>query len=159
MRQTLHDYVVGHFEKWRSFPSEESSYLVCYKFAKLTNRAPRLGDFVPCDNEGNVLEKPECDCLTVLDKERCGQWDKKHPCMEYQQAFDRVIFKGDWKVIEGSNSDHTRIYCKQLNTTIDFELSGVSLIRTDSIGFVLERGVVNRIEELPSEIEFKDGVV
>ena len=161
MRKTLHDYVVEKFEERIELKSAHSKFVSkVHRFAKLTNRAPRLGDFVPTDEDDNVLEEPKywkehlSGLIAMADT---GIHLEK--CKQYQTAKDRVIFKGEWEVVKGSNSNHTRIYCEQLHTTIDFELSGVSLIRTDRSGFVLQRGAIDRIEDLPREIEFKEGVI
>ena len=153
MRPTLHEY---NLQKLSDLDCTAISDVL--NFTKLTNRAPRLGDFVPCDLSGNPTPKPDMDKVPdmppELQSEYWEEWNR-----EYDMSLSKVIFAGDWEVVKGSNSNHTRIYCEQLHKTIDFELSGVSAIRTDSIGFVLERGVVDRIEELPREIEFKDGVI
>ena len=164
MRKTLHEYIDGFDSDARSTRDALTDFAEnVTNYAKLTNRAPRLGDFIECDEEGNVLEEPqEFEYIFGLgDKPRKLVIDPKYQTdlEKYQAAKSRVIFKGDWKVVKGSNSNHTRIYCEQLNTTIDFEWSGVSLIRTDRSGFVLQRGAIDRIEDLPREIEFKDGVI
>jgi hypothetical protein len=157
MRQTLQEYTI---EYGNSVYDSEIAIKDVLNYAKLTNRAPRLGDFVPTDEDDNVLEEPKywkehlSGLIAMADT---GIHLEK--CKQYQTAKDRVIFKGEWEVVKGSNSNHTRIYCEQLHTTIDFELSGVSLIRTDRSGFVLQRGAIDRIEDLPREIEFKEGVI
>ena len=150
MRPTLHDYVIEQFEKWRSFPSEKSSYLVCYNFAKLTNRAPRLGDFVPCDEDGNVLEEPNLDDFIFEEHPELVGNPKEYNydafekyLNEYQAAQDRVIFAGDWEVVQSFES----------HTVIQNE-NGVRIIfvgKEVSIG----SKEINRIEELPREIDFK----
>jgi hypothetical protein len=153
MRKTLHEYVI---EQGLTSANSDIRFLKAIQYAALTDRAPELEDFIHCDDEGNVLKKP--DRLHYSTSEIEGGLFKSDN-QEYQEAKDRVIFKGDWEVVKGSNSNHTRIYCEQLHTTIDFELSGISLIRTDRSGFVLERGAIDRIEDLPREIEFKDGLI
>ena len=71
---------------------------------------------------------------------------------------ENAIFKGEWEVVWHSNAPHPRIYSSEYRTAIDFEESGVSLVRTDELGFVIQRGRIDRIEELPIEIEFKDEI-
>lgn len=53
----------------------------------------KLGMFVPCDDDGNVLTKPsfECDCRSVFDTEMCGNYFE---CEEYNKAKEKVLFEG-----------------------------------------------------------------
>lgn len=163
MRKTLHEYVIEidnriSSKNWDRFDVAKGlDNIVAY--AALTNRAPKLGDFIPCDEDGNVLEEPKNFKQWMRKELNVSYYIYSNNYVQYQAAKDRVIFKGEWEVVKGSNSNHTRIYCEQLYTTIDFELSEVSLIRTDRSGFVLERGGIDRIENLPREIEFKDNLI
>jgi len=52
-------------------------------YAEFLSKPLQLGFFVPCDLDGNVLNKPECS----LGKECASP-----PCVEYQEAKYRVIF-------------------------------------------------------------------
>ena len=71
----------------------------CYpviNYAKFLNQTPTLGDFIPCDLKGNVLEKPRPMTGTALlsmndnDYKRIG---------EYQAALERVKFE-DFEMLE-----------------------------------------------------------
>lgn len=73
--------------------------------AKLLKSKPKLGHFLPCDDEGKPMEKPEhydnwtgstyegAYNIGVIDNEYCRK------CEAYQQALDRVLWEGDWKLI------------------------------------------------------------
>ena len=153
MRPTLHDY---NLQKLSELDCTAISDVL--NFTKLTNRAPRLGDFVPCDEDGNVLEEPK-------------NYYSLGNCKEYQAAQDRVIFAGDWEVVETGFDTLTHHYLdseylgKSYNLTvisngthnIEFRDNdcGVWLSNKNHIGELQ----INRIEELPREIEFKDGVI
>lgn len=85
--------------------------------AKFLQQTPTLGMFVPCDEEGNVLEEPEKynDWLKFKNKYEYGEFYTKK-CKQYQQAQQRVIFEG-WELAkkeEGSikivNKEKERIY-------------------------------------------------
>ena len=54
-------------------------------YANFLNQPLALGMFVPCDEEGNMLEKPECTC--DVNKKTCK-------LNEYQEAKEKVLFKG-----------------------------------------------------------------
>jgi hypothetical protein len=56
---------------------------VVYKWAKFLGQKPELWMFIPCDEEGNVLEEP----LHYAEFTR-------YETNKYQQALSRVIFEG-----------------------------------------------------------------
>ena len=150
MRPTLHDYVIDGFNEKELFPRE------AYNFAKLTNRAPRLGDFVPCDDDSNVLEKPE----GYINWLRAGTANFHHneQCLEYQAAQDRVIFNGDWEVID-QDLDWVQIRSKDLKLDIEWSGNECDVTVWDSNWNTCDYLSANRIDDLPRQIEFKEGVV
>ena len=147
MRPTLHDYVIEQQNRGLFVNENVSDKLyLCYNFANLTNRAPRLGDFIPCDEDGNVLEKPYS--LSYY-SDICGYQHGQNKIAQYKAALDRVIFKGDWEVEEVG--EHY-IFLKSKGIILQWKISVQK--------FINERGQpINRIEDLPREIEFKEGVV
>ena len=163
MRKTLHEFTIEQYRK--PFKMSETFHMKlkrCYDYAELTGRKPKLGDFVPCDLDGNVLEEPsERDIRARYD---CSfysyMWQApfEEAKMQYKAAKSRVIFKGEWEVVWHSKAPHPRIYSSEYRTAIDFEESGVSLVRIDKSGFVIQRGRIYRIEDLPPQIEFKDEI-
>jgi hypothetical protein len=138
MRKTLHEYVIDCYynNKIENDGVSEQLLIDIIYFAKLTNRTPKLGDFIPCDEEGNVLDEP-VDTIGGVEF-----YAKK-----YQAAKDRVIFKGDWEVVK-LGSDY--IILANEKDSISFWYSGKVQVFGKSI---------TRIEDLPREIEFKDGVI
>lgn len=61
-------------------------------YANFLKQPLTIGIFIPCDENGSVLEEPiECDCLTQYDKECCGMFFK---CKEYAKAKERCLFEG-----------------------------------------------------------------
>jgi len=156
MRPTLHEYVI---EQASNCSDWVTKFARVQKFTKLTNRALRLGDFVPTDEDDNVLEEPKywkehlSGLIAMADT---GIHLEK--CKQYQTAKDKVIFAGDWEVVT-SNEFITRIHSKTTNITIDFDSIRIGLVRTDKSGFVIEKSYPCRIEDLPRGIEFKNGVI
>ena len=57
MRKTLHEYVIDCYynNKIENDGVSEQLLIDIIYFAKLTNREPELGDFIPCDEEGLSL--------------------------------------------------------------------------------------------------------
>ena len=59
MRPTTNEYVIGFDSDAKTTRDALTDFAEKVTiFAKLTNRAPRLGDFVPTDEDGNVLKEP-----------------------------------------------------------------------------------------------------
>lgn len=58
-----------------------------------------LGMFVPCDSEGNVLKKKEPKDFGYNEESTTSKSWKAYEKydLEYQQAQERVLFKGNWK--------------------------------------------------------------
>jgi hypothetical protein len=143
MRKTLHEYVIEFDSNAQTIRDSVMDFteLVC-KYAEITNRAPRLGDFVPCDEEGNVLENPD---IHYLDHSIAVALN-----YEYQTAKDKVIFDGfEYKKLKHGVEQLKHKDCKiwiehDRNTWTDVTTQPKS---------------INRIEDLPREIEFKDEVI
>ena len=170
MRPTTNEYVIEQLE--------ENGYMAIapvLNFAKLTNRAPRLGDFVPTDEDGNVLKEPNASM------EKYNHYNVVQSTFQlrlyesdvskYQTAKDKVIFAGDWEVLETGFDTLTHHYLDSeylgksysltviSNGTHNIEFRdndcGVWLSNKNHIGELQ----INRIEDLPREIEFKKGVI
>jgi len=144
MRKTLHDYIIAK-EAECATPAGinvKKFYQDVIKHAKLTNRQPSLGDFVPTDEDGNVLKKPDIHSLDHSIAVAIHQ--------EYQQALDRVIFKGDWECEVINRNGSIRVQDTLTGNRVVFHR-----------GYTTAKGVgiVSKIEDLPREIEFKEGVI
>lgn len=74
---------------------QKVSHTQIIKYAKFLKQPLTLGMFVPCDEDGNVLEEPIDDS----DRGRC-EYDLlkkltfKEKSEKYQQAKERVLFEG-----------------------------------------------------------------
>ena len=60
-------------------------------YAQFLSQKPEKWMFVPCDEEGNVLEEPE-NVYPFATNEESIEYDELFD--EYKQALDRVIFEG-----------------------------------------------------------------
>ena len=63
------------------------------KYANFISQKPELWMFVPCDEDGNVLEEPENYKEWLLDTPYDFLYKYEH-CLQYQQAQSKVLFKG-----------------------------------------------------------------
>jgi len=68
------------------------SYDMFVNYATFLSKKVKLSDFVPTDENGNVLEEPNCECLTEYDREGCCSTTTK--CWHYKNALSKVIFDG-----------------------------------------------------------------
>lgn len=72
------------------------------KYANFLSQKPQKWMFVPCDDEGNVLEEPKAEDYFPTDKpidqfteeDKIGFSNYYSPMMIFEQAKDRVIFDG-----------------------------------------------------------------
>ena len=130
MRKTLHEFVIDVYDK-ADATLESCATALDYvnDYAKLTNRAPRLRDFISCDEQG----KP----ITLSERGEKSEHERVEEQNRYQEAIGRVIFQGEWEV------------CGR---------HGYEFVLGDGrINILLSE--YNRIKDLPREIEFKEGVI
>ena len=73
------DYIIEQHEQCVSSTDRTYNYAIFLK------QPLELWMFVPCDEEGKVLEKPDCSL---------GKDCASPPCARYQQAKERCLFKG-----------------------------------------------------------------
>jgi len=69
-------------EKNKAEEVTRQSYIECSKYAIFLKQPLKLGMFVPCDLDGNVLEDANRSTHTDIE------------CLEYQQAKERCLFEG-----------------------------------------------------------------
>lgn len=111
-------------EKYRDKPVPYSSHArrvalyKAYSLAKLLKSTPTLGDFIPCDEDGRLLSNPkesdeyQWDVIHEQlknegyregsEEEVCKiiEEGKKRHLKAYQEAEQRVLWEGEWKVID-----------------------------------------------------------
>lgn len=89
---------------WK-FPTAELEKI--FRKKNFLKSAPKLGDYVPTNEKGEVMEKP-------FD---FGNWEKAHYPSEkrmkiheqFQEALDRVMWQG-WEVKQSLKKDHYILY-------------------------------------------------
>ena len=72
----------------KKYTNLESAMRDCFQYAKLLQSKPTLGMFVPCDENGKVLEEPTEDE---------SWWNFQDDEAKYIDACSKVIFDG-WSV-------------------------------------------------------------
>jgi len=140
MRKTLHEFVIEQTEDEKAAMLDVKWGMI-YNYAKLTNRAPKLSDFVPCDDS----DKP----ITLSERVDKPEHERVEEQNKYQKALNNVIFDGDWEV-ELDDSDLVRIRHKKEHVRLSFTMGQCYDFRTSFL--------ITRIEDLPKEITFKEGV-
>ncbi len=83
------DFVLDQNSKW----SSDGALRNIVKYATFLKQPLKLGFFVPCDGNGNVLEEPNSDKVPNmppdLQYDYWNEWNR-----DYQKAKDRVLFEG-----------------------------------------------------------------
>lgn len=90
----LSDYVIIHCGEYAGIKDAKDILIDCLEYAKLLQQKPTLGMFVPCDEEGNVLEKPEHYDHFAKHGDSLISPSGTFLCKQYQAALDRVLFSG-----------------------------------------------------------------
>lgn len=115
----LSSFVLQTNETHKEYASLFKSRVLLY--TKFLKQKPSLSMFIPIDEDGNVLEKPDVRCI----KEnfcQCGEEDAldcKKWKIEYQEALDKTLFEGfairDVKLV-GYNRVRKNILCREKDT-------------------------------------------
>ena len=85
--QSMTDFVL-HFDTCKVFPKE--MYFKIKKYANFLKQPLQLGFFVPCDENGNVLEEP-----TNYEKRLSNMMTEYNDeVYTYNQAKEKVLFEG-----------------------------------------------------------------
>ena len=72
------------FDSWRM-----KQLRIIENYAKFLKQPLKLEMFVPCDDDGNILENPDETIYKEKDKE-CYGWDM----IDYEKAKEKVLFEG-----------------------------------------------------------------
>ena len=81
-------------------------HLKSVKYAELLGLELELGYFIPCDEDGNVLEEPTSFEIASATSIHTGQGDNfaEKKVEQYQKAKDRVLFK-DFHIINTEENE------------------------------------------------------
>ena len=118
---------------------------VIHNYANFISQKPLLQYFVPCDEEGNVLEEPE-EYNSWLNKKSID-WGKVpfnvdlHTFEKYKEAQSKVLFKG-WVVHHGYQSE-LRLHNNNCKLTLDWDFFKFK----DSLEEALFEGVILELTE------------
>jgi len=140
------EYVIELAKEYRS--DFDYAFRCALPYAKLMNRAPQLGDFVPC-KDGKVLEIEDCSCLATN--------NRSHICpascyKDYRQALDRCIFEG-FEVVE-TDTDYIQLRSKELKLDVQIDSGTWSYSKwNDDWTNVSDSFRITRIEQLPLELK------
>lgn len=74
----------------------ESDAYKWVRYAKFLKQALKLEMFVPCDDEGNVLDEPEIYSQWVRENfnDELENEERINQCKDYHQAKEKVLFEG-----------------------------------------------------------------
>lgn len=70
----------------------------CCKYADFLKKPLQLGFFVPCDENGNVLNEPKDWKVYESGGSAFMNMDEISPCQEYKKAKERVLLKVECKI-------------------------------------------------------------
>lgn len=77
---------IAEQKSWKSWP-----FKIIERYANFLSQPLQLGFFVPCDEQGNVLEEPKPYVWTFAEN---GNELAESECKAYQAAKERVLFEG-----------------------------------------------------------------
>lgn len=133
-------------------------------YALFLKQVLTLGMFVPCDEKGNVLKKPQ-----FMDFFWGGEYEpheeKYKICERYQQALDRVLFKGfvikkyDPEAVRFDNLNHDAIlYNPESGTYVACRKKGKWTINKPSNRVLTVNDIVSSKIELTEAAEKQIGL-
>ncbi len=93
--KTLNEYVLNYADIEGEGRGFDRFFIDVVAYARFLNQTPKLGDFIPCDEDGNVLDEPKgfshYAMMLYMDEKPNGWVDE---CKQYQAALGRVKFEG-----------------------------------------------------------------
>lgn len=85
----------GYAEDWSNFCLQRLDRIIAY--ANFLSRQPQLSDFVACGEDWLPLVEPkDYQSFLSVDFELIANQESLKECIAYQQALDKVLFKGFW---------------------------------------------------------------
>ena len=111
---SISDLVLEHFELLENIPTQEEAIRhinTVKRYAEFLKQSLKLEMFVPCDEDGNIMEEPKKTNYQVDVNTKCSGWkylydsnDKligyyddrkwKEDFVKFKQAKEKVLFKG-----------------------------------------------------------------
>ena len=131
---SISDLVLEHFELLENIPTQEEAIRhinTVKRYAEFLKQSLKLEMFVPCDEDGNIMEEPKKTNYQVDVNTKCSGWkylydsnDKligyyddrkwKEDFVKFKQAKEKVLFKG-FKIDKNG-------YCKSLNKSMTINI-------------------------------------
>ena len=88
---SMQDFVLESISKFNTYESEDNLNSIV-KYANFLKQPLTLGMFVPCDEDGNVLEEPSNYQLYELGVAPNDEQIKE--CGAYEKAKEKILFEG-----------------------------------------------------------------
>ena len=90
----MSDYVLEQIEKLKNSEINILQFRNNIEaYANFLKQPLTIGMFVPCDDDGNVLEEPKCIYIYKTQPFECSS-DEMYRCRKYLEAKEKVLFKG-----------------------------------------------------------------
>ena len=90
----MSDYVLEQIEKLKNSEINILQFRNNIEaYANFLKKPLTIGMFVPCDDDGNVLEEPKCIYIYKTQPFECSS-DEMYRCRKYLEAKAKVLFKG-----------------------------------------------------------------
>lgn len=141
--KTLNEYVLNYADIEGEGRGFDRFFIDVVDYARFLNQTPRLGDFIPCDLEGNVLEKPIINQYSHLEIEG-GLY--RSDLSEYQAALGRVKFEG-FDTIRDVNG-----YTKQISGTNEH---GIYIYDDGTFSYAMGGGLIKTYADLAPYVTLK----
>lgn len=108
---TMTDFVL---EETKNNVTLAESFQRCATYAKLLKQPLKLEMFVPCDEDGNLLQEPE-EFKEWMNSDHYFNASESvtHQCRMYKKALEKVLFKG----IDLSTAKY---HCERNERTIEY---------------------------------------
>ena len=96
-----------------------NQYIQCLRYANFISQKPELWMFVPCDEDGNVLEEPKLPYEKATWCDKCAELNPDYA--KWYNARSKVLFKG-WKFVEKTKRGYYKLQ-KDDETTMYLDVS------------------------------------
>ena len=91
---SMTDFVLEQGKKPNNSDFRERFFVKVLNYANFLKQPLTLGMFVPCDDDGNVLEEPSKDMWDNFINSQFGHFNESYTyCFNYQEAKSKVIFE------------------------------------------------------------------